>query len=34
MSNDVSKLKKNFVRNILTDNKTLENTAYFNHLLR
>ena len=34
MSNDVAKLKKKFVKNILTDNKTLENTAYFNHLLR
>ena len=34
MSNDVAKLKKKFVKNILTDNKTLENTAYFNHLLK
>ena len=34
MSNDVAKLKKKFVKNILTDNKTLENTAYFNYLLK
>lgn len=33
MINDVDKLKKKFVRNVITDNKTLENTAHFNHLL-
>lgn len=33
MNIDVDKLKKKFVRNIITDNKTLENTAHFNHLL-
>ena len=30
---NVDKLKKKFVRNVITDNKTLENTAHFNHLL-
>ena len=33
MNSDVDKLKKKFVRNIIIDNKTLENTAHFNHLL-
>ena len=33
MNNNVVKLKKKFVRNIITDNTTLENTAHFNHLL-
>lgn len=33
MQNDVIKLKKKFVRNIITDNTTLDNTTHFNHLL-
>jgi len=33
MNIDVDKLKKKFVRNIITENTTLENTAHFNHLL-
>jgi PAS domain S-box-containing protein len=33
MNDNIRKLKKQFVENIITENTTLDNTAHFNHLL-